>query len=99
LVTLNKVEEDKQDSIGQPASSAGRSQNYDREMPPEPAFLSESIIDDPDTKSKYRYVFFSPCVEVFNRMLLIFQSNPDLCQNIKMAEADRRKNRTQKDKK
>ena len=84
-------------------NSTGKSQNRNREMAPEPAaFRSDSFLDDPNPKSKYNYVFFSPCVEVFNRIHLIFQSNPDLCQNIKMAErekADRRRNRMQNSRK
>ena len=105
---MKKIEEVKEEDE-QPNLVARNSQIDDKgprasrttaQLPPEPALLSDSFMDDSDKKSKYRYVFFSPCVEVFDRIHLIFQSNPDLCQNIRMAEkvrADIRNTRMQKD--
>jgi hypothetical protein len=42
----------------------------------------DTFVEDRDSKAKYRYIFFSPSIEIFNRMHQIFTTLPEIHENI-----------------
>lgn len=49
----------------------------------------DTFVEDRDSKRKYRYIFYSPSIEIFNRMHQIFSTLPEIHQNIHEARAEK----------
>lgn len=49
----------------------------------------DSFVEGEDSKSKYRYVFYSPSLDIFNRVHQVFQTMPEIHQNLLDAEKEK----------
>ena len=49
----------------------------------------DALVEDRDSKAKYRYIFFSPSIEIFNRMHQIFTTLPEIHENIHEAQREK----------
>ena len=56
----------------------------------------DSFVEGEDSKSKYRYIFFSPSLDIFNRVHQVFQTMPEIHQNLLEAEKEKLDKRRQK---
>jgi hypothetical protein len=49
----------------------------------------DTFVEDRDSKVRYRYIFFSPSIEIFNRMHQIFTTLPEIQENILEAQREK----------
>lgn len=56
----------------------------------------DSFVEGEDSKSKYRYIFYSPSLDIFNRVHQVFQTMPEIHQNLLEAEKEKLEKRRKK---